>query len=55
VKIAANGSNLEFHDRGVAISDAIFFLPPNITVTLLAVYWKYWRDSEHFVLRKVSK
>lgn len=31
-KIAANGSNLEFHNRGVAISDAIFFPPsPNIT------------------------
>jgi hypothetical protein len=32
-----------------------FSLPPDITITLLAVYWKYWRDSEHFVLRKVSK
>lgn len=56
MKIAANGSNLEFHDRGVAISDAIFFPPShNITPALLAVVEEYCCDSELFVLKKVSK
>jgi len=55
VKIAANGSYLEFHDRGVAISDAIFFPFAQYYPHTAGSYRKYCLRFRNFVLWKVSK